>query len=202
MRAEELRPRRWWYGVAVAAAVLGLAAGVASGVLAAAAAVQVSDGAGELEPRLTPLPVGVPATVELDSQGDWAVYIEAGATARVSCGGDGLTVSAAPAEVTTVQGGTTWRQAQLVRAREPGRHQLTCTSIDRTADLAFGQALDASGRTAAAERTRAQIVRAALGVLGAIVSTSLGVLAGGLLAVAVWLRRNNHRKRLLAERRY
>ena len=195
--ADELRPRRLWYWVAGLIAASGLLAGILSGAYAAHFAVRASEAIEELDPQLQPVPIGVPTPVELEAGRDWAVYVSgSGPTPRVSCGGDGLTVTAVQQDLTTVQDAVTWHQAQLVRVGETGRYSVVCTSPDRTTRLALGKALD--GGTA--DRVGAMVVRAVLGFVGAFAFASLGVLVGGLIALVVGLRRSSHRAALRAWR--
>jgi len=188
--ARERRPRRLWYGVAGVLVVAGLAAGVVSGALAGRSAAQVSHAVAELRPQLHPLPLGVPTPVDPEPGRDWAVYVSSsGPTPQVSCGGDGLTVTGVQRDLSTLQDGVRWRQAQLVRVTEPGRYAIVCTSPDRTARFAFGAALDPD----ATDRLAGDMVGAVLGVLGAAALAALGVLGGGVLALVVGLRRSARR---------
>ena len=184
--ADELRPRRFWYWVAGAVAVLGVLAGIAAGAFAAVSAAGVSKTVAELDPRLRAVPIGVPTPVDLDPGRDWAVYASsAGPTPQVSCGGDGLTVTDAQRDLTTTRDAVTWQETQLVRVAEAGRYSIICTSPDRTTRFALGRALD----PAAADRIGGRILGTVLGFVGAFALASLGVLAGGVIVLVVALRR-------------
>jgi len=209
---DELRPRRYWYGVAAAVAVLGLAGAVGSTVFIARSIAGAVHSVEALDPGLRPLLVGRPTVVDLEPGLQRAVYVAGagggvstggGASAGrppppVSCGGNGLTVTDVQDEITAVVDGTRWREVQLVRASEPGPHEIVCSTTDRTADLALGTALDAD----AAARAGRQVGRAVVASLAVVGLGGIGVLAGGLIALVAAVRRSSHRSALLTQRRY
>jgi hypothetical protein len=199
--ADVLRPRRLWYWVAGVIVAAGLAAGVVSGLVAARSAARASDDLAELRPPLHPVLFGTPSQVDAEPGRDWAVYVSTGGAIsdpppRVSCGGDGLTVTGVRRELRTEQDGTTWRQVQIVRATEPGRHTIVCSSPDRAARFAFGAAIEPD----AGDRLVGDTRRAVVGVAFAFAFASIGVLIGGLLVLLTALRRSGRQAALQAQR--
>lgn len=191
MSADELRPRRWWYGVAATVAVLGLAAGVVCGVLAGGSAADLSDSVADLDPRLRPVDPDGATEVELTTDRQWAVYAVDPTGLRLSCAGDGLTVRPVDRTVTVSGDGRSYRTVLTVRPSVAGRHTLRCTSSDPAAVTAIGRVVDAETAAAAG----GQFFGTVFGIVAAIGLAALGLLVGGAIALVVAVRRSGHRTR-------
>lgn len=195
----QLRPRRFWYGVAAGIAVLGLAGALASVVVLAHEVGDVVDSVEALDPQLRPVLVGRATTVDLDPGQTWAVYASSsGRPPAVSCGGEGLTVTDPEHTVDVTVDGASWREVQVVRVQEPGPYEIVCSSTDRTAHLSIGRAPDPD----AAGRAGGHVAGAVVAALLVLTFGGIGVLAGGLVALVVGVRRSRHRATLLAQGGY
>ncbi|HEY0641516.1 MAG TPA: hypothetical protein VGD67_28130 [Pseudonocardiaceae bacterium] len=208
---DEVRPRRLWYGVAGGVAGLGLAGAVVCLVLAAVSAGRVSDGIAEF--RLSPQPVtpGVPSTVRLTPDTSWAVYVMvprrtgpggedvAAPAPAVNCLGEGVDFLPYRGDLAVGHNGETYRPAVIARVAAAGTYEITCSVPGPdTFEHRLGVAEGIDADTVA--RVGGGILGAVAGVFGALALGLGGLLAGGLVALVVTLRRSSHRAALLARR--
>jgi hypothetical protein len=199
----QLRPRRAWYAVAGAIALVGVLAGVALAMLAI-------KGFGSLSSAF-PGPIAefdatVPATVHLTAAKRWAVLAEgqpvspsasppavpARPSVSAQCTGralDGGTVDVVPATYTffTSADGRTWYVLYQVRVSQDGRYEFSCTSDDPVR-YAVGEAPDVTGLLAT-------MLGGFAGTFGAIACPAVGILGATVIIVLTAVRRNANRRR-------
>ncbi|MQA85954.1 MAG: hypothetical protein GEV03_15335 [Streptosporangiales bacterium] len=188
----ELRPRRRWYVVAGAIAGVLVLAGVGGFAYGLATAVTEGDlgkrfRAGEtVTVRLAPEPQ--PAIYVAESEGpapdaECAVTSTSGGNARVSRPDYAFEVT---------RDGVSWDLRYVIDVTAAGNYQVVCrpSAGDVAATYRIGEA--------------PRMARFFGGLFGGLASLfvlpAIGVLAGGVMVAVVAIRRNDHRRRLQADR--
>lgn len=182
----ELRPRRRWFVVAGAVAATGVVAGVLVFALGIVALVK---GIPDLGQRFGN---GEPVTVRM-SAGETRTIYGTGNTFDVECfssrASEGrVTVSRGAYAFSFSSGGPTWHALYEVSVIRPGSYTLVCNGND---------SMFAIGDPPNIGRFFGAIFGSILALVGL---PGMGVLGGAIIAIVVGVRRNGHRKRLLAER--
>jgi hypothetical protein len=185
----ELRPRRAWYWLAGALALV-------STVVAAA---QVGLLVGDIVlPRIDSFPSGETAVVTLEAGGDDGIYVLArpdGTAPELDCSAsamDGGTIELGRPTLdwSVVDGGEVWYLEHTLEVGRTGRYRLTCHTRP---DAALGDAFGVGSVIDLGGAARQSLVSTAVmyGGLGAAM----------VICLVVALRRSSHRTRLLAARR-
>ncbi len=180
----ELRPRRFWYLVALGIALLGVVAGVG---IFAAGMFSIVRGLPDLHQRFGP---GERVTVKLSAGEHRTIYAAtAGSSARCRAvnAAPGVDVTRSPYSFEFTSNGSTWYALYEVRATRAGRYTLECRNAGRA--YALGEPPEL-GRF---------FVSLFGGIVAFIVLPMLGVIVGGVIALVVYLRRNSDRKRIQAQ---
>ncbi|MGH3645759.1 MAG: hypothetical protein ACRDTM_01050 [Micromonosporaceae bacterium] len=197
--AAELRPHQLWYVAAGVIAVLGLLVGVVT-------AGPKLTGAGEtptLWLRFGPGGSGGPALMQLTADRTWGVYVDSDAddpdayatrcTAGAMAGAGEITLSRPAQSYEFTSRDARWHLIYEITVTREGNYGVECDpdGPNVTAEeYALGTSVDV--KQAPLQRARA------LGVLAGTACPAL--LIGGVIALVVTLRRNSHRRRLLAQR--
>lgn len=177
----ELRPRRRWYFVALGVFLICCAVGVALFVWQFA---KVADGVNLQEMRAGANKVRLTANEE---KGIYATgKVDRTSLPRCVQNGPGrLTIGPVSSTETFTTEGTTWHLIAKVTVTETGTYTVNCMPPGSTR-FAIGNRVGG-------------LFLGGLGAFGMLVGlVFLGAIAGGVIAIVVALRRNGHRKRLLA----
>ena len=186
--SSQLRPGRFWYWVAAAVGVLGIAAAVL---------IAISILFGPLLADLTPLDAPGSVSLDLDSGDERTIYVQtrdsAGSTelppdASISCQ---VTTGGAPVELdsagdlTVTKGDDKYNALFDFEASEGGSHEVQCqdeTQPSRSIPLAIGEK-----------------VKIFLGIFAAFAAFLVGAGIAAAIGAITWSRRRSHKRRLQAE---
>jgi hypothetical protein len=178
--ASELRPRRYWYAVAAAIAVVLIGAGVTIGVLRFTKMLgAVDDG-----PRFG----GTGSvTVQLDAGSDKAIWVESRGLSfapecQITSPG---TLHGSGSDTSIGKGTTTWHLLDTIDVPKTGEYQIRCRSEGTRVQYAIGDSVDVGGFV--------------VGLVLAIVLPIVGFLSCVVICLITGLRRSSHRKRLVAQ---
>jgi hypothetical protein len=169
-----IRPRRLWYGIAIAVLVLGIAAGTGAFLFALRPAL------GHLQRFET----GQTVRLSLSAGQQRTLYVSgdtAGGELHCTANPAGLTL-AETSGLTMSQGDESWSAAYQLRADRAGDYRLTCTSPDGRKDLAIGAMLSGP--------------RLVGGIVAALACPCGGLLFAGIVCLVVALRRHARRRAL------
>lgn len=201
---KQIRPSRGWFWVAGAFAVVGIVAGVVSGVFASRAANRVVEdfpGSGSFDT----FEAETPASFDLEATETYAIYIEDssdGPSPVVVCSADGGDVELEPTSgspFTFENFDGTWREVYRVTVADSGRHTITCDApavAERSERFALGEEISAEEIVDAATG----IFGAVFGLFGAILFPTLGLIIGGVIALVVGLSRSSNRSAVMRPR--
>ena len=194
----ELRPSRVWYWIAGAIAVVGICVGPGLAALGAASLAE------RIPQMRTEFEAGEPTEVDLTSDRTWGIYIDDEATgqdfdpdatecAGASLGGGEIELDRASRGFEFRADGRHWHLVFEVRVSQDGQYEIACAptgSLQPTGHYGIGESIDLP-----------DFARNALGSVALLVGVPcLGLTIGGVIALVTALRRNNHKKRLQAER--
>ncbi|MEV0839794.1 hypothetical protein AB0I55_09565 [Actinocatenispora sera] len=169
-----IRPRRLWYGIAIAVLVVGIAAGIGAFLFALRPAL------GDLQRFET----GQTVRLSLSAGQRRTLYVSgdtAGGDLRCTASPAGLSLSETSG-LTMSQGDESWSAAYQLRADRTGSYRLTCTSPAGRKDLAIGATLSGP--------------RLVGGIVAAIACPCGGLLFAGIVCLVVALRRHARRRAL------
>lgn len=170
-----IRPGAWWYGIAAAIAVLGIAGGIIAGIIGLVSAIP------ELDKKFEP---GETITITLDKGEERTLY----ATAKNEDGGEvrcrtspGLELKKPDSDVSFTDEGDEWGRFFIVKATRDGSHQIECTSDDAD-ELAIGEEFDTA--------------KFGLGIAAFFVGPCGGILIAAIIIIIVAVKRKSHRAHL------
>ncbi|BCJ36919.1 hypothetical protein Athai_44220 [Actinocatenispora thailandica] len=169
-----IRPRRLWYGIAIAVLVLGVAAGIGAFLFALRPAL------GDLQRFDT----GQRVRLSLAAGQRRTLYVSgdtAGGDLHCTASPAGLALSETSG-LTVTQGGESWSARYQLRADRAGSYRLTCTSSSGRKALAIGAMLSGP--------------RLVGGIVAAIACPCGGLLFAGIVCLVVALRRHGRRRAL------
>lgn len=185
--ARELRPRRYWFVVAALIVVVATAVGITlfvAGVVAATKDFRRPD---------QPFRANEPVTVRVVAATDKIIWIDesvaaSGPDCAVSAmdGGDAR-IESVGADLTYTTNEAEWHGLYRLNATRDGQYQVLCQG-DPAARLALGDP----------PRLRGFAGKLGGGLAALFGLPCLGLVAGGVLALVVALRRSAHRKELAA----
>ncbi|HEX3732488.1 MAG TPA: hypothetical protein VHU91_06155 [Mycobacteriales bacterium] len=176
--ASELRPSRWWYGIAAVIAVLFIGGGITAG------AVGVLKNSPSLD---TKFDIGETATFTLDSGHEASLYAVADGKGRLKCSAsEGIKLTGPKGTFMFTDGGDKWERVFNLKSSTDGKHQVTCSSDDDITKLAIGDKANTGGLAGS--------------VAALLCGPCVGIIIAAAIVLVVALRRKSHKDRMIRDR--